>query len=72
MHPQKSIEKLMVPSESATQDLSNEWSYQYVSTILNLDNFCVLHLVTEVTNKSKRCLISGKIHSLYQHIVRLK
>jgi hypothetical protein len=33
----------MVPSESAPQELSNEWSCQYVSTILNiLGNFCVL------------------------------
>jgi hypothetical protein len=30
----------MVPSESALQELSNEWSCQYVSTILNfLGNF---------------------------------
>jgi hypothetical protein len=43
------IEKLMVPSESASQELSNEWSCQYVSTILNvLANFFVLALVTEV------------------------
>jgi hypothetical protein len=43
------IEKLMVPSESAPQELSNEWSCQYVSTILNFSgNFCVLPLVTEV------------------------
>jgi hypothetical protein len=28
------IEKLMVPSESAAQQLSNEWSRWYVSTIL--------------------------------------
>jgi hypothetical protein len=37
-------ENLMVPSESAPQELSNEWSCQYVSTILNfLGNFCVPH-----------------------------
>jgi hypothetical protein len=35
----------MVPSESAPQELSNEWSCQYVSKI---SNFCVLPLVTEV------------------------
>jgi hypothetical protein len=28
-------EKLMVPSESAAQELSNEWSCQYVSTMLH-------------------------------------
>jgi hypothetical protein len=40
----------MVPSESAPQELSNEWSCQYSSTILNfLVNFCVPPLVTEVT-----------------------
>jgi hypothetical protein len=46
------IEKLIVhvPSESAPQRLSNEWSCQYVSTILIFwDNFCDLPLVTEVT-----------------------
>jgi hypothetical protein len=31
-----------VPSESAPQELSNEWSSQYVLTIINaLGNFCV-------------------------------
>jgi hypothetical protein len=29
------IKKLMVPSETAPRDHSNEWSCQYVSTILN-------------------------------------
>jgi hypothetical protein len=44
------IEKLMVPSESAPRDLSNEWSCQYVSTILYFwGNFCVPPLMTEVT-----------------------
>jgi hypothetical protein len=46
------IEKLMVPSESAPQELSNEWSCQYVTTILNFwGNFYVppFALVTEVT-----------------------
>jgi hypothetical protein len=39
-----------LPSESASEQLSNEWSCQYVSTILNFDgNFCVPPLVTEVT-----------------------
>jgi hypothetical protein len=38
----------MVPSESA-QELSNEWSCQYVSTILNFSgNFCVPPLPAEV------------------------
>jgi hypothetical protein len=44
-HSPKMVEskKLMVPSESAPQELSNEWSCQYVSTIINiLCNFCVL------------------------------
>jgi hypothetical protein len=42
--------KVMVPLESTPQELSNEWSCHYVSTILNiLGNFCVLPLVTEVT-----------------------
>jgi hypothetical protein len=37
-----SFEKLMVTSESAPQELSNEWSCQYVSIILDvLGNFCV-------------------------------
>jgi hypothetical protein len=41
--------KLMVPSESAPQELSNEWSCQYFSIILNLlGNFCVPPLVTEL------------------------
>jgi hypothetical protein len=44
------IEKLMVPSERVPQELSNEWSCQYVSTILKcLVNFCVPPLATEVT-----------------------
>jgi hypothetical protein len=40
-----------VPSESAAEELSNEWSCQYVSIILNFwwQNFCVTPLVTEVT-----------------------
>jgi hypothetical protein len=43
------IEKPMAPSESAPQDISNEWSCRYVLTILNfLSNFCILPLVTEV------------------------
>jgi hypothetical protein len=33
--PRKFIEKPMVPSESAPQELSNEWSCQQVSKILN-------------------------------------
>jgi hypothetical protein len=28
------LKKLMVPSESAPQELSNEWSCQYVPTIV--------------------------------------
>jgi hypothetical protein len=40
----------MVQSERAPQELSNEWSCQNVSAILNfLDNFSVPLLVTEVT-----------------------
>jgi hypothetical protein len=42
----------MAPSESAPQELSNEWSHQYVSTqtILNiLGNFCVVPVATEAT-----------------------
>jgi hypothetical protein len=40
--------KLMVASESVPQELSNEWSCQYVSTILNIfGNFCVLPSVTK-------------------------
>jgi hypothetical protein len=40
----------MIPSESAPQELSNEWSCRYVLTILNLlGNFCVPLLVTGVT-----------------------
>jgi hypothetical protein len=39
----------LVPSESAPRELSNEWSCQYVSTIVNvLGNFCVLPFVMEV------------------------
>jgi hypothetical protein len=46
--------KVIVPSESDPQELSNEWSCQYVSTILNLlGNFCVPHLATEVTISPK-------------------
>jgi hypothetical protein len=34
-------EKLIATSESAPHELSNEWSCQYVSSILNFsDNFC--------------------------------
>jgi hypothetical protein len=41
----------MVPLESAPQELSNEWSCQYVSIIFNhLDKFCVPLLVREVTS----------------------
>jgi hypothetical protein len=37
----------MVPSESAPQELSNEWSCQYVSTtLIFLGNFCVPPVVT--------------------------
>jgi hypothetical protein len=40
----------LVPTESASQELSNEWSCQYVLTILNfLGNFCAPPLVTEAT-----------------------
>jgi hypothetical protein len=40
----------MVPSGSAPQELSNEWSCQYVSTILNVwGNYCVAPLATEIT-----------------------
>jgi hypothetical protein len=39
----------VVPSESDPQEFSNEWSYQYVSTILYFwGNFCVLPLLKEV------------------------
>jgi hypothetical protein len=38
----------MVSSESYPQELSNEWSCQYVLTIY-LHNFCVAPSVTEVT-----------------------
>jgi hypothetical protein len=42
-----SLEKLMLPSESFPQELSNEWSCQYVSTTLHFwGNFCVPPLVT--------------------------
>jgi hypothetical protein len=34
-HKMVELKKIMVPSESASQELSNEWSCQYVSTILN-------------------------------------
>jgi hypothetical protein len=40
------VEKQMVPSECASQELSNEW--YVVTTILNLGgNFCVAPLVTD-------------------------
>jgi hypothetical protein len=40
----------MEPSESASQELSIEWSCQYVSAILNVwAIFCGPPLVTEVT-----------------------
>jgi hypothetical protein len=46
---------LMVPSESAPQELSNDkWSCQFVSTILNLGKFCVPALATEVTISPER------------------
>jgi hypothetical protein len=38
----------MVPPESALQELSNEWSRQYVSTILIFLAISVLPLVTKV------------------------
>jgi hypothetical protein len=41
------IEKLMVPSEIAPQELSNEWLSQYVLTIMHgFGNFFVPPLVT--------------------------
>jgi hypothetical protein len=40
------IKKLMVPSESASQELSNEWSCQYILTVPSL--------VTEVTISPQR------------------
>jgi hypothetical protein len=44
----------MVPSESALQKLSNEWSCQYVLTMLIfLGNICVPPLVTEVNISPK-------------------
>jgi hypothetical protein len=47
------IEEIMVPSEGAPEELSNEWSRQYVLTILNFwGNFCVPSLETEVTVSS--------------------
>jgi hypothetical protein len=40
-------------NESALQELSIEWSCQYVSTILNLfGNFCVLPMATEESRPS--------------------
>jgi hypothetical protein len=42
--------KLMVSSESAPPELSNEWSCQYVSTVLTImGNICIPSLVTEIT-----------------------
>jgi hypothetical protein len=51
--PPKMVEskKIMVPSEIAPQGLSNEWSCQKVTTILNvLDN-----------SWSRHCALSGKL-----------
>jgi hypothetical protein len=49
------IEKLMVQSESALEELSNEWSCQNILTISNiLDNLCVPPSVTEVHHQSLR------------------
>jgi hypothetical protein len=45
------IEKLMVPSESTPQELSDEWSCQYVrfdNLKSSWGNFCAPPLVTEV------------------------
>jgi hypothetical protein len=50
----------MVPSESAPQELSNEWSCQYISTILKfLVNFYVPPLVTEVATSPSTEEVSG-------------
>jgi hypothetical protein len=52
--PENFIGELMVPPESAPQELSNEWSCRYVLIILNfLGNFCVPPLVTEVAHQSE-------------------
>jgi hypothetical protein len=41
--------KVIVSSVSASQELSNEWSGQYVPTIFNiLGNFCIPLSVTEI------------------------
>jgi hypothetical protein len=56
----------MVPSESAPQELSNEWSCQQVSTILNLlGNFCVLPLVREITISPFRTWITNVENALF-------
>jgi hypothetical protein len=44
----------MVPSESASKELSNEWSCLYVKSILTfLTYFCVTPFVTEVAISPK-------------------
>jgi hypothetical protein len=60
----------MVPSESAPQELSNEWSCQYVLTILTFfGNFCVPPLVTiELMRKIKVSLVAY----IYLTVVRYK
>jgi hypothetical protein len=47
------MDKVIVPSESAPQELSNEWSCQYIAIILKFfGNFCVppLALTNSVLN----------------------
>jgi hypothetical protein len=52
------IEKLMVPTDSAPQELSNEWSCQYASTVVNFfGTFCVPP--ERVKAFSKRAIFKG-------------
>jgi hypothetical protein len=63
---------ILVPSESAPREHSNEWSCQYALTILNFwGNFCVLPLVTEVSISPWRVNIGNWYISQYIPLVHV-
>jgi hypothetical protein len=58
------VRKLMAPSESTAQELSNEWSCQYLLTILNLfGDFCVPPIEVAI----RKC--SSKSFSMNGHVL---
>jgi hypothetical protein len=55
------IEKIMVPPESAPQELSNEWSCQYVSAILNALGILCPALGDRSHRQSLKSLINSRL-----------